>query len=202
MEQYIPKSVLVTKIERLMKHYDESAKEFGDEGYCDNVLMEQCKANTCKHILSFIGTLEAKEDKEDSLLTEGKTEKELAESYINLFDKKFGNKLPNLKGKQLAEFKNLINTCEQTFYMKYFDYHATQGKLFEKLALLWAAWGKEHLSLEVKEVGLEKEINNQIRLLGGVHTMGSGANWYKGPYSELVFFAKHFFELGIKTLEG
>jgi hypothetical protein len=41
--------------------------------------------------------------------------------------------------------------------MKYFDYHATQGKLFEKLALLWAVWGKEHLSTEAKEGDLEKE---------------------------------------------
>lgn len=54
-------------------------------------------------------------------------------------------------------------------------------------------------TFEIKEVDLEKEINNQIRLLGGVHTMESGTNWYKGSYSELAFFAKYFFELGLKT---
>ena len=54
-------------------------------------------------------------------------------------------------------------------------------------------------SLEVKEVDLNEEIDNQIRLLGGVHTMESGTNWYKGSYSELVFFAKHFFELGLSV---
>lgn len=57
-------------------------------------------------------------------------------------------------------------------------------------------------TLEVKEVDLEKEIDNQIRLLNGVHTMESGTNWYEGPYSELVFFAKYFFELGLKAQKG
>lgn len=56
--------------------------------------------------------------------------------------------------------------------------------------------------LEVKEVDLEKEIDNQVRLLGGVHTMENDTNWYKGPYSELVFFAKHFFELGLRIQKG
>lgn len=98
-------------------------------------------------IKDFIDTLEVQED---NLLTEKKTEKELAELYISIFDEKFGNKLPRLKSKQLADFKNFINTCEQIFHIKYFDYHATQGKLFEKLALLWAVWGKNHLTLEVK----------------------------------------------------
>ena len=98
-------------------------------------------------------------------LLKKKTEKELAEIYINIFDKKFGNKLPKLKSKQLAEFKNFINTCEQTFHMKYFDYHATQGKLFEKLALLWAVWGKDHLTLEEKETEMQerKDIENAFK---------------------------------------
>lgn len=89
MEQYIPKSVLVTRIERLMEHYNESAKEFGDEGYGDNVLMEQCKANTCKHILSFIDTLEVKEvDLEKELESwrhshfHGRRDKEASGEYL------------------------------------------------------------------------------------------------------------------------
>lgn len=57
----IDKDALVAEIERRIKHYNESVKEFGDEGYNDNVLMEQCKANTCEHILSFIETLEVRE---------------------------------------------------------------------------------------------------------------------------------------------
>lgn len=59
--QYIDKDAIVNEIERWIKHYNFSAKEFGDEGYKDNVLMEQCKASACERILSFINTLEVKE---------------------------------------------------------------------------------------------------------------------------------------------
>lgn len=76
-------------------------------------------------------------------------------------------------------------------------YRDTNDSLFEDEAMLSFI-----NTLEVKEVDLEKEIDNQIRLLGGVHTLESGTNWYKGPYSELVFFAKHFFELGFKAQKG
>ena len=131
-------------LEYLKEEIERRIKEIGDR-HVDAV---DCYAGMIIGLKNLLPLLDTLEVKENNLLTEEKIEKELAESYINIFDKKFGDKLPNLKGKQLAEFKNLINTCEQTFYMKYFDYHATQGKLFEKLALLWAAWGKEHLSLE------------------------------------------------------
>lgn len=57
----IDKSALVAEIERWIKHYNLAAKEFGDEGYKDNVLMEQCKASACERILSFLDTLEVKE---------------------------------------------------------------------------------------------------------------------------------------------
>lgn len=134
MAHYIPKDALVAEIDKLIDEpaplHDQQCS-WEDGYYCGLYKAE-----------SIIDTLEVKED---NLLTEQKIEKELAEIYLSIFDKKFGNKLPNLKGKELADFKNFINTCEQTFSMKYFDYHATQGKLFEKLALLWAVWGKEHL---------------------------------------------------------
>lgn len=61
MAHLIDKDALVAEIERMIKHYNESAKEFGDEGYNDNVLIEQCKANACEQILSFLNTLEVKE---------------------------------------------------------------------------------------------------------------------------------------------
>ena len=134
MAQYINKDALVAEIDKRLHQLTDAA-------------FDSMIGRNLIEIKDFLDTLEVQED---NLLTEKKIEKELAEDYINIFDKKFGNKLPNLKSKQLAEFKNFINTCEQTFHMKYFDYHATQGKLFEKLALLWAVWGKDHLTLEVK----------------------------------------------------
>ena len=146
----------------------------------------------------FIGTLEVKDD---NLLTEKKIEKELAEAYISIFDKKFGNKLPKLKGKRLADFKNFINTCEQTFHIKYFDYHATQGRLFEKLALLWAVWGQEHLTLEGKEVETkDTDIEKEIDEVFFENTLGHATE--KLTHKRLSIIAKHFYELGLKAQKG
>ena len=185
MAQYIDKNDLIAKIKNLgdiykkcptHNSYEEDLKEGRLIGYKDAL-----------DVINFL------EIKEDNLFTEKKVEKELAEIYINILDKKFGNKLPRLKGKQLAEFKNFINTCEQTFHMKYFDYHATQGKLFEKLALLWAVWGKEHLHTEIKEINLEKEYEEFV------------AN--DPVYNKLVngivgkAIAKYFFGLGLKHIK-
>ena len=48
-------------------------------------------------------------------------------------------------------------------------------------------------------IDLEEEITNQIRLLNGVHTLNDGKQWWKGTYNELTYFAKYFYELGLKT---
>ena len=69
---------------------------------------------------------------------------ELAESYLAKFDKKFPI-LPTLKSEQLADYKNFLNRCQQIFGLKYWCIRPIQAKLFEKLSLLWAAWGAEHL---------------------------------------------------------
>lgn len=139
MEQYIKKSALVAEIERRMKNLTHEMSKFY---YASNYNEWKFAVNEYKSLISLINALEVKED---NLLTEKKTEKELAETYLRIFDKKFSDKLPKLKGKQLADFKNFINTCEQMFSMKYFGIHSTQGVLFEKMALLWAVWGQEHL---------------------------------------------------------
>lgn len=58
---------------------------------------------------------------------------------------------------------------------------------------------KRLMNLLEKEVDLNKEIDEQIRLLGGVHKIDNDSKrWYNGQYEELFYFAKHFFELGIK----
>ena len=75
---------------------------------------------------------------------ESQSEKEYTESYLAVFDKKYPI-LPTLKGKQLADFKNFLNKCQQEFGLKNHGIHPTQAKLFEKLTLLWATWGAEHL---------------------------------------------------------
>ena len=69
---------------------------------------------------------------------------ELAETYLAVFNKKFPI-LPILSGKQLADYKNFLNKCQQIFGLKEWGIRPIQSKLFEKLTLLWAAWGAEHL---------------------------------------------------------
>lgn len=89
-------------------------------------------------LLQFIDSLQEEPASED------KFEKELAEAYLAVFDKKYPI-LPTLKGKQKVDFKNFLNKCQQEFGLKEFGIHPTQSKLFKKLTLLWATWGAEHL---------------------------------------------------------
>ena len=83
--------------------------------------------------------------------------KELAETYLAVFNKKFPI-LPSLSGKQLADYKNFLNKCQQIFGLKEWGIRPIQSKLFEKLSLLWAAWGAEHL----QEVGMQDEKEQDI----------------------------------------
>ena len=90
-----------------------------------------------------IAYINGKLDAEAEQQQETPSEKELGEVYLKLFDKKYI--LPTLKGKQLADFKDFLNSCQQRFGLKYWGIHPTQAKLFEKMTLLWAVWGAEHL---------------------------------------------------------
>lgn len=96
-----------------------------------------------------VGTLQDLSCIEDYLKSEKgvepPTEEKLGETYLAVFDKKYPN-LPTLKGKELHDFKNFLNTCRQVFGLTEYGIHPTQSKLFEKLALLWATWGAKHLN--------------------------------------------------------
>jgi hypothetical protein len=86
---------------------------------------------------------------------ESQSEKELAETYLAFFDKNHPG-LPTLKGLYANDFKNFLNKCQQEFGLKYFGEHPTQAKLFEKMALLWAFWGADHLIGNKKQFKLTK----------------------------------------------
>ena len=123
-------------------------------------------------------------------------QKELAETYLTVFDKKFPI-LPTLKGKQLADYKNFLNKCQQILGLKYWGLRPLQAKLFEKLSLLWAAWGAEHLkglgqtdgdTDNEKREWSEEDESLRLRTIGALETCKTGSptkcvdeqiNWLK-----------------------
>lgn len=128
------------KIEQLTK-FEEAVKDLMND-YRDAIgdndaTIEEIKKHS-EYLLSLIPQGAAEWSEEDE------PQKELAETYLTVFDKKFPI-LPTLKGKQLADYKNFLNKCQQIFGLKYWGIRPLQAKLFEKLSLLWAAWGAEHL---------------------------------------------------------
>ena len=176
----IDKAAVVTEIERQQRKLcvlsQSNEVEFRKKAAIQNGVY-------CS-VLSFLDTLEVKEVNEEP-----------AETYMQVFEKKFPI-LPTLKGKQLSKFKNFLNKCQQTFGLQEFGIYPIQAKLFEKLTLLWAAWGAENLqgigkiegeSDVAKEVDLKKEYRDYINCDNG-HTMFE--------------IAKHFFELGLKARGG
>lgn len=134
MTQYIDKDAIVAEIER------RKQVAFGWMETAPNDAIE-AEFELCDDILSFINTLEVKE-----VDLETDVEKEYVNCYIDIFDKKFPI-MPTLKGQCLHDYKNFLNTCQQIFGLKWWGMHPTQAILFEKLSLLWATWGTEHLQI-------------------------------------------------------
>lgn len=130
--------------------FDSRNEKFVEEldNYCGNVTREQ--------ILAYLENLKDQPAEEDS------SEKGLAECYLSKFDEKFPI-LPTLKGKQLADYKNFLNTCQQVFGLKEWGIHPTQAKLFAKLTLLWASWGAEHLQ-GIGAIDGDNEMDEEITL--------------------------------------
>ena len=186
MKQYIDKDALVAEIEK------RRSKNAGNK-------LNLAASFEDNYLLSFLDTLEVKEVSE-----------ELAETYMQIFEKKFPI-LPTLKGKRLDKFKNFLNSCRQIFGLQEFGIHPVQAKLFEKLALLWAAWGAENLQgigqvegepdVE-KEADLEKELETLDSLLYDLDGVAvKGATSYL-TVEDVKDIAKRFFELGLKAQEG
>ena len=199
MTQYIDKAAIIAEIEKIMDEEKESINSFEHHKNESEKQRYNARMALMEHILHFLDTLEVKEVNE-----------ELAETYMQVFEKKFPI-LPTLKGKQLDKFKNFLNRCRQIFGLQEFGIRPVQAKLFEKLALLWAAWGAENLQgigqVEgepdvVKEMGLEKELetlDNLLYDLDGVAVKGTSSYL---TVEDVKDIAKRFFELGLKAQEG
>lgn len=67
----------------------------------------------------------------------------VVDSYTNIFNRKYKN-LPTIKGMELHNFKNFLNTVQQTFGLKHGIFEK-QEELFENLARLFALWGANNL---------------------------------------------------------
>ena len=104
--------------------------------YIDKLLVKYPKNYYLLTVAEFIDSLQEEPVSEPN--------KELAETYLAVFNKKFPI-LPSLNGKQLADYKIFLNKCQQIFGLKEWGIRPIQSKLFEKLSLLWAVWGAEHL---------------------------------------------------------
>ena len=184
MAQYIDKSALVAEIKKI---YNEDYK-FLPSDIAENI------QDFKDYVLRNIDTLEVKEV-DDEL--QG-IEKEVAEDRVNAIDRK---RIPIvLKGEIKAKFKNEFNTLWQT--VDGIQFANVAKHIIERLCLHFAAWGvynlkgycsisseeKHKMDIEVKEVDLEKEVK-RWKNEHGVYGM-----------DDLDFiFAKHFFELGLKT---
>lgn len=146
--------------------------------------------------------------------------KELAETYLAVFNKKFPI-LPSLNGKQLAEYKDFLNKCQQIFGLKEWEIRPIQSKLFEKLTLLWAAWGAEHLQgvgrqdEKEQDIPVSEELEEESKKYSSciyleevlsdddkevlrerlINTFKTGAQWQKEKDDEeKVLTYKHGFE--------
>lgn len=150
----IDKDALVAEIERRLKKY--ATLDVGNREELEAIYGAKCKALI--DILKFLNNLEVKE-----VDFETDEEREYLKCNIAIFDKKFPV-MPTLKGQYLHDYKNFLNTCQQIFGLKYWGINPTQAILFEKLSLLWATWGAQHLkglfemsSEERQKMDIEKE---------------------------------------------
>lgn len=141
MAHLIDKDVLSAEIEKIIADETESIKSFEHSKNVSEVQRSNARMGVLMHIRSLLDILEVKEVQKEPA---SEPNKELAETYLDVFDKKFPI-LPTLKGKELADYKNFLNKCQQIFELKHWGIYPTQAKLFEKLSLLWATWGAEYL---------------------------------------------------------
>lgn len=119
-------------------------------------------------------------------------------SFLEHLEVKEVENVPNI---QFPHYKNIVDKVFGAGNLENFEYDEA-----ERLVLL----SKEELlkDLEVKEVDLEKEVHSQMdllcNLLGYMDELSNGDSEGIFPLpgkvmEDLQKFAKHFFELGLKT---
>ena len=182
MERYIPKAALVAEIERRRDlHYKYYMKNGAGS-------IAECKYDEDRDILSFIDTLEVKDPYEQVIQYPSIKDgiKAYAEDYSFNIESELFNQLT--KEQQALWRKEIEQACISGGYS---GFNLAKDPRYKE-------------NLEVKEVDLEKAIDDYIYTHDGRKRMALELDWkccnltLKGG-DEIIKFAKHFFELGIKA---
>jgi phosphoglycerate-specific signal transduction histidine kinase len=124
---------------------------------------------------------EVKKERIKKLEDMRKTSREYRDAVVKHIETK--RELPVFKGEQLHDFKNELNTMKQVLDIQ--NWPDVQYVLFEKFALVFAAWGMNHPSHQ--DVNLEKELRAYLNSDEYQNTCGNGS----------LLIARHFFNLGV-----
>ena len=138
-KQYILKSAVVEKIERLISIGQVVLQESQESNDYEGKITWLEHITTCKNILDFLDTLETKELEEDEELTG--LEKEVAYGTVEQINRK---RIPiNLKGDLKAKFKNEFNMMWQV--IDGIQFAKVAKHIIERLCLEFATWGAYNL---------------------------------------------------------
>ena len=149
-KQYILKSAVVEKIERLISIGQVVLQESQESNDYEGKITWLEHITTCKNILDFLDTLETKELEEDEELTG--LEKEVAYGTVEQINRK---RIPiNLKGDLKAKFKNEFNTMWQV--IGGIQFAKVAKHIIERLCLEFATWGAYNLK-GIGEIGPEEK---------------------------------------------
>ena len=129
-------------------------------------------------------------------------------SVIDTIDNK--RALPSFKGQLLHDFKNELHTMKQIVGL--INHPEIHEGLFDKLALVFAAWGGYHfhpkeslpedaLQQEQPEVDLEKEVRIYCGSSFRFNYDELNDSFYSNAFEfdDVVELARYFYELGLKV---
>ena len=172
MKQYIDKSALVAEIERRIDEVNQIDKASYEVGLFD----------AYKIILSFLDTLEAKEIGVDL----GDPQGDIGVKWVQ--EEPVSN---DLEAEFVLYLKHKFNIPQEGHKLKTNGWRPSPYDILD-IAKHFAQWQKKQ---EVKKVDLEKEIHNAA----DQYDINNNGNIY---WEDIVGFAKHFFELGLKAQKG
>ena len=161
MNKYIDSEKLIAEITRIYNEHQCRSTERYEDGIDDGY--HDC----CDEIVAVITSLQQEAQEEEKVRKERYNESFMSywKIVINTIDKK--RALPSFKGKLLHDFKNELHTMKQIVGL--INHPEIHEGLFDRLALVFAAWGGYHfhpedaLQQEQPEGGCSEKPNNLLR---------------------------------------